>query len=1372
MLHLWHFLKQKRPNECPCGKKSLFLHQYKTLNLIILRRIVNLILLLFLAIPVCLAQNSAYIFNNLNSQNGLTENNVKSIVQDHWGFMWFGTKNGLNRYDGTSMKHYNVDDPMAGKQNNNCSALFNNPADHKLWVGTDKGVFIFDPYLEKFTFFDVKADDGQSISNWIQSIVGDKAGNIWIISPEEGAYRYNTATKKLRRYTNRTAKGENDNPQCLCVRQDGTVWLGTYHSGIFRYDIQKDRLTHFATTMNGQPAAANEIFCMTDYGQQMVLGEHEGRLLKLNPTTRELQTVDAPDVHYKVIRSLLYDGKQLFVGTQAGIYVINEKLGLVNHIEEDHFQPFGLSDNIIYSLYRDRDDGIWVGTNFNGVDYLARKGMVFHSYIPSPVPGSLSSRRIREMASDKLGRVWIASEEGRLDIYNPVTRVFERVPTAMYQGGSNRMALMADGDWMWSGLFKNGLDIINIHTKAINHFTPTQLGLEEGSVYALLRDRKGKVWMGTGRGVYVQREGMAFDRVKGIQGMFIQDLTEDKDGHIWVASMGSGVFDYDPATGKNVNYVHDDSDGSISSSSVSSITIDSRGDLWFSTDRGGISRFDRSTRKFVNYSKADGLPDDVAYKILEDKNHNLWFGSNNGVVCFNPETKAAKVYRSTNSQITNQHNYKSAIKLSDNRFIIGGLSGIVEFNPELAQTGKQTPRILISNLRVNGRELWPEENGVLKQNIFLSNEVSLPHDMSSISLDVSTLNFSGTETNVYEYMLEGVDRHWVTTDNGHGIAYAQLQPGDYTFRVRLQGNEASTAELQIEVRHPWYSSLPARVVYVLLVIALIYYIARTHQRRQMNKLRRREQQFQATVEKEQLKSKIDFFTDITHEIRTPLTLINGSLENIGEAKVDNPVVSRNLNAIRKNSQRLLNLINQLLDFRKMDANAIKPDFTMVDVSQLLRNIIERFEPTISQQHKTLSTYIDDEQLVIPVDREGFTKIMSNLLNNAMKYSETFIQVETRQKDGKLVVTVINDGDKIPQEKAAEVFKPFVQLDNSHVVPGSGIGLPLARSLAEMHHGTLDIDTSSEYNKFVLTLPTEQDHVITIAATNDEQTLAAAMVDTSLGGQPKPLLDNSLVEDYDFTGVKPKEYTLLLVEDNEDVLAMVSEKLGDHYNLLKARNGQEGLDLATKEHVDLIVSDIMMPVMDGLEMTRAIKENIEINHIPIILLTAKQTLHDHLEGLQVGADAYIEKPFSMVHLLQQIETLLANRKRERENFAHKPYLSASGPQVNKQKEEFLSKITKLVLQHIKEPEFNVEQLAAEMCMSRSSLHRKIKEVSDMTPIDFIRIIRLKKAAELMREQGYRASEVCEMVGINSHSYFIKLFQKQFGMTPKEFTDQKA
>ena len=1313
----------------------------------------------FVTCPMPLSAQQNF-FMPLDTRHGLSENHVKCIIQDYWGFMWFGTKNGLNRYDGSTIKRYRVDDDVLKCGNHNVSALYED-AKHQLWVGTDKGVYIFEPSTETFRYFNLKSDLGTKIDNWIAQIIGDSYGNIWIIAPNQGAFRYELSSGKLIQYV--LSKGKNEyqyNPCSICVRKNREVWLGTDEAGLLKYNATTQKLQHIVADKDGKSLQGMEMYAICDYGDWIVIADHEGKLMKYNPGTHVLTEVQAANVHYKLLRALLYDGKDLIVGTQDGLFIINEKTGKEEHITENTLHPYGLVSNFIYSLYQDKNKGLWLGTIYNGVDYMPRKGMLFKNYIHIPEVNTISSRNIHDMINDSMGRVWIASEQGNVDVYDPRTGVFRKVPTTRYKGGNNRLALMQEGDKVWSGIFKNGLDIIDIHSLQVKHLSPAELGLLEGSPYALFKDSKGRVWLGTGRGLYLKGEGYKFSKISVLPDFFAQDIVEDKQGNIWIATMGSGIFMLNPKTGRTQQWDYQPGKNSISTNSISSITIDVKGNFWLATDRGGLCHFDLKTKKFTTYDEAESLPDDVTYKVLEDNKHQLWFGTNHGLVCFDPVKHAVAVYNSQNGLIGNQFGYKSAVKTCMGTFLFGGVSGLVEVNPLAYAPFNQ--KVRITNIRVNGHELHPGgEDGVLNENILFADQIHLPHNMNNVSFDVSNLNYGGASSSYYEYKLTGVDKDWQISLNGYNIAYSQLQPGKYTLLVRTNGNDKTIGKLVVIVDHPWYFTIWAKLIYLTLLGVLVYYLLREYHQRQIRRLERLERLMNEKRDKELLKAKISFFTDITHELRTPLTLINGSVESITEETVENPRVERNINAIDKNCKRLLNLTNQLLDFRKIDSNGVTLSYTSFNVCEMMSDIVDRFEPAINSLHKLITLDLKEDDVMLQADREAFTKIISNMLNNARKYSESFIQVELSVEGGNLVVAVINDGAKIPADKAEKIFKPFVRLDGVHQVSGSGIGLPMARSLAEMHGGTLQVDTASEYNKFVLRIPLVQEGVVLTTEPTHEEPMLHEDLMTSL---------NTFVDE-NVTADKSKEYTVLIVEDNAEVAQMVAEKLAKEYNVLTAENGKGGLDKLSKNHIDIVVSDIMMPVMDGLEMTQKIKTNIETSHIPVILLTARQTLESNIEGLRSGADAYIVKPFSVTHLLTQVQTLLENRKRERESFVHKPYLPSSKSSINKADENFLKKMTDLIVAHINQPEFNVEQLASALCMSRSSLHRKIKDVSNLTPVDFIRLVRLKKAAELIRNNHYRVAEVCEMVGISSPSYFIKLFHKQFGMTPKEFADKK-
>ena len=515
----------------------------------------------------------------------------------------------------------------------------------------------------------------------------------------------------------------------------------------------------------------------------------------------------------------------------------------------------------------------------------------------------------------------------------------------------------------------------------------------------------------------------------------------------------------------------------------------------------------------------------------------------------------------------------------------------------------------------------------------------------------------------------------------------------------------------------------------------------------------RQKLFEIEKEKELYESKVDFFTEIAHEVRTPLTLINGPLEAIQEENLPESKKKKYINVIVQNTKRLLELTGQLLDFQKIGANKLSMKFESVDITALLKGIVARFEVTFNLNNKELVLKLTEEEIWAAVDKEAITKIVSNLLNNALKYAWQHIQVELEKDDLYFTIRVISDGNKIPEEASQYIFEPFYQMEKKEAPKnGVGIGLSLARSLASLHKGTLTLDTTREKdNVFILTIPLNKEGI----SLENSKAVQKDIVE----------LDEETSVETDMHG-----YTLLLVEDNESMLAFISERLCECFTVETAKNGAEAIEILRSSHVDLIISDIMMPVMNGYQLCKEIKSDLELSHIPVIFLTAKNDIDSKINGLKYGAEAYVEKPFSFGYLKEQVLSLLNNRRREREAFSKRPFFSVDNMQMNKADEEFMNKVIRIIEDNITDDNFGVEKMADILCMSRSSLLRKIKMIFNLSPLDFIRLIRLKKAAEYIQEGKYRIGDICYMVGINSPSYFSKLFLKQFGMTPKDFEKQ--
>jgi signal transduction histidine kinase/DNA-binding response OmpR family regulator len=674
----------------------------------------------------------------------------------------------------------------------------------------------------------------------------------------------------------------------------------------------------------------------------------------------------------------------------------------------------------------------------------------------------------------------------------------------------------------------------------------------------------------------------------------------------------------------------------------------------------------------------------------------------------------------------------------------------VAFDPDQFKENTFIPPVYITKLTILNKEAEIGSPGSpLKESIVHSRNIVLNYNQANISFDFVALSYASPKANKYAYKMESIDESWIYCDNRQSVSYTKLNPGKYRFRVKASNNDGLWNDegtyIDIEILAPWWLSTLAYLFYAIIVIACTILCIYWYNKRQKRQQLERQKLFETEKEKELYSSKVDFFTNIAHEVRTPVTLINGPLESLLEMDIEDAEIKKNLLIMEKNTTALLILINQLLDFKKVDAHKFTLTFTMVNLSEIIQETQARFEHSAIQKKKNIKLTIPPE-FYVPVDKEAIVKILNNLFSNAISYSDQNIEVELQKYDDKYyIVRFSNDGKLIPKESKERIFDPFYQLErNRNKNSSSGIGLSLARSLAHLHNGSLYFDSESGMNNFILKLPLVQEKIEKKVPKND-----------------------IILEESEVTSKKHSSETVLIVEDNEELLAFILGRLRDFYEVIGVTNGSEALSVIGEVGIDLIISDIMMPDMDGFELCHTIKSDIEHSHIPIILLTAKHDLQSKIKGLESGADAYIEKPFSVNYLISQIQSLLTNRRREKEAFNQKPLLAVQQMGMTKADEHFMNLVIDKINDNITDADFSVEALANFASMSRSNLHRKIKALTGLAPADFIRLMKLKKAAEILSDRKYNVGEVCFLVGISSPSYFSKIFQKQFGMTPKEF-----
>ncbi len=1294
-----------------------------------------------------------YSFVHINNENGLSQSNVKAIIQDSYGFMWFGTKNGLNRYDGKSVVQFNCNDYTLNRSNHNISALFEEN-ERTLWVGTDEGVYRYDPITDVFSFFDLKTAQGEMITTWVSQFERDKNGNIWIVIPSQGIFRYDH--KKLHVYRPEPTPI----PHNICICDNGDIYSVAWYTGLFKFDRQKNIFRQITKDATGRSLLNIETNTLCQQGDYLIMAIQNGEMKKYNFKKNLLEDITLQDFKHTFVRGAAVYGDEIWVYTYDGLYVLNEKTRSVRCFRQDLLHPGSLSDNIVYSSYRDREGGTWIGTMYGGVNYLSNSTIHFNKYIPGYSPNTLSSKRIREITEDGDGNIWIGTEDAGISILSLKDRHITRYspPNSKY----DTHVTLAIGSFYgktYCSLYKDGLMVVNKNGQTnFYKYDDLNISLDGYSIYALYVDKQETLWVGTDYGLYYAPKGsMHFTPVKELAGSWIFDIMQDKNGVFWLATMGKGVWKCDLKNKQYKHYTYNEKDRTqLSSNSVSSIMQDSKGNIWLSTDRGGICRYNPKEDNFTRFSTEEGMPDDVAYKILEDDHGHLWFGTNRGLVRFNPDTKDIRVFTVKDGLYGNQFNYKSAIKGSDGNFYFGSIEGLVSFNPNMQEQTNALSPIYITRLSIFNKEVTVHTpNSPLTQSIIGTDKIVLPYDQANISLDVALLSYSTSQSNEYSYKLSPINEEWISSGKENNISYANLSPGKYTLDIRATTGEDDTGyatrSLTIIVLPPWYASTWAYILYFIIGVTIFAFWFRWYRKHKNEQFSEKQKLFEIEKQKELNENKVEFFTEIAHEIRTPLTLINGPLEIIREMDIKDSKLLKNLLVIEQNTHRLLNLASQLLDFQKLGANKLTLNYETVNVSDLLKETVNRFEPTYIHQGKELVTETLEEDIYARIDKEAITKILSNLLNNALKYGTHHISARLVRSGKNFEITVTSDGEKIPVEKAEQIFEAFYQNNKEKKEKqGVGIGLALARSLALLHKGSLALDTANADNAFVLTIPVNMEE--------DE------LKDRLFEPIDSPLNERIPTEE------KDKGKSILIVEDEDNIRTFMKDRLSEFFIVETAANGKDALEVLHKEHIDLIISDVMMPIMNGIELCKAVKSDIELCHTPMIFLTAKNDLDSKISGLKAGAEAYIEKPFSFNYLKAQVFSLLNNRQKEREAFSKRPFFPVQNMQMSKEDEDFMTRVIQVINDNIDDESFNVERMAEELCLSRSSLLRKIKTLFNMSPIDFIRLIRLKKAAELIQEGKYRVGEICYMVGFNSHSYFSKLFCKQFGMTPKDFEKQ--
>lgn len=1323
------------------------------------------ILTLIVSLLPILAEGKSFYFRHYRNDNGLSNNTVMACIQDRRGFIWFGTKEGLNRFDGSQFRIF-----LHSPSDKNC--IINNfvtslceDADGWIWVGTAKGICYYSPDNDYFGSIN---EEINLTGDMIPDIKADNNGYIWFIN-SSGIFKYKKENKKLIAYP----AVEYFTPISITVTHGGDIWFTATDGKIYKYDPSNDDFVSYKILNDKELTASVRLVDILDDGNNgLIISTNLAGLRRLEPNTGNITTLFENDLLWNNIHittTFLNNNEEIWIGSESGIYIYNFTTGYLKNFHKVPTDPFSISNNAIRIIMKDKERGIWIGTQYGGANYLPNEAKLFEKYYPTGLPGALNANVVREIRADSYGTIWIGTEDAGLIKYDPGSGLFSNLtegPDRVDIDSRNIQGLLVDDDDLWIGTYDNGIYILDIPSQKIkNHFefTDQKSGLRTNSFITFLKTTDGFIYAGSVMGLYRYiPESLSFKYLDNVAaGAFIHALFEDKNKNMWIGTYGKGLFKYDKLSeisekilSKNGNYE------TIRSEYITSIFEDKNYRIWFTTEGNGFSYIDKSTGEIISFVPGKDIDFAIYCAILQDSKGDLWITSTRGLLRFDPSTDKFVTFTKADGLLDNSFSYNSAYQDKNGKIYFGTVSGLVSFHPDNIGDNIYNPPVYFVSLQVNGREYFINDTGSEDyKSILVENKISLKHHQSWLSIDFISPTFTSPDLTKYKYFMEGSDPDWIMLSGHRKVYYTNLNPGDYRFRVlsSSDGNSWNTGEsvLDIRIRPPVWLSFPAYIFYIFLSAFSIYILISYYMKRNVLEQQRKIDLLEAEKEKELLNAKIDFFTNITHEIRTPLTLIKGPIDKIIKLGIkDTKDTEDNIMIIKRNSDRLLNLTNQLLDFRKTEKEMFKLNFKKTNIYELIESIYHLFLPYCTEKSISIHLHSPVNHYNLAVDREAITKILSNLLSNALKFAESEIDIsfEPETENNNIIrIRVKSDGIQIPKELKEKIFEPFYQIDfNKPGEKGTGLGLSLARSLAELHHGRLVLDPDENiFNSFILELGKNQEELVFDKIETDEVSLREQQEFEIFGS-----LQNS-------------HPNILLVEDEIEMGRFIANEITGDYNVILARNGQEALKALEKFHIILVVSDVIMPVINGYELCIQIKSNIEYSHIPVILLTAIVHLTARIQSLDSGADAYIEKPFSTDLLMAQIENLIKNRSLYRQNFISSPLAHIKSVALNNTDEEFLEKLNSIIMDNISENDLNVETIAVLMGLSISTLYRKVKALTDLNTVEYIRLVRLKKAAELLCENNYRINEISYLVGFSSPSYFATSFQKQFGLSPSQF-----
>lgn len=1338
-----------------------------------MKRTLSLILLLTLFTTL---QSHIYTINHLGTKNGLSNNNVVGIAQDKKGCLWFATEEGLNRLDGKKITSFHKEQhKIKGLSGNELNCVVDDLVDSILWIGTQReGLNAYNYAKNEFFCYQHNPKDPNSlITNDITDIASDSNGNLWIGTYWKGVDYYDKHNKTFSHFNSETVEGLENN-QVWTVLDDGNglLYIGHVNSGLSIVSIKDRKAKNYKQeTVKGKSLPSNSIHAIyQDKNGYIWLGTGNGLAL-YNPKKNDFIAFkdEISSLSHTIFDIKQFSDNELWIATELdGIVILKlsehpstpPAIVSISYISTEK-QSFHLSSSSIRSLYQDSFGHIWAGTWGGGINFIDQKPYrfkLFRDVLPNTNEIGAINKAIGGICVDKENCVWLGTEIGVIKAYCTPNGSENIVEQELNKELTIQSALCDYKGNIWFGLFMNGAcyyDKKELRLKQL--FKEPNQHIDVRTIYEIKPDT---LWFGTSTGIYEVDAINKKVTAHYLTNQLIRAIYKDKQNQIWIGTYGNGLQIYNSKF--QLIKEHNTTEG-FPSNTINSIYEDKNGTIWIATGEGLACFSSGEKDEYIIYNNNSGLENIHIHSIIEDQTGNIWFSTNKGIGCYNKKKKQFYNYNEIDNVPTDGFLSGSVAIDSIGRIYFGSFNGVCYFQPERILEHEEVPPTIITEFTLF-TSLNKSEKSL--ENLFLDlKEIRLKHKENNFSVTFNVQDYALANRVEYAYMLKGLENEWYPIPNNNSVTFRNIPPGNYKLQVktRLRNQEWSDqiTQLTIQINPPLWLTWWAKLLYLLLSTAIIATIMQMYNSRfraeTLYKLEKKKHQQEQELNDERLR----FYTNITHELRTPLTLILGPLEDLLKQNSLSVKDEKKVSVIHQSAIRLLNLINQLLEFRKTETQNKRLCISRGNLTHLIFEIGLKYKELNQNSALHFSIQTSIEELTIFYDKEVITIILDNLISNAIKYTPRgkitlSLDREIKEDTSYAVITVQDTGHGIAPEALTSIYNRYYQANSEHQASGTGIGLSLVKNLVALHEAEIEVTSKlGEGSCFSIKLLIDNTypHLHHIDSNMEEES-------------NEECTDKEMNE--------TSKQILLVVEDNPDIRSYIADSFSEKFDVRLSTNGKEGAEAALTIIPDIIVSDIMMPLMNGTALCEQLKKDVRTSHIPIILLTAKDTLQDKEDGYQAGADSYLTKPFSATLLQSRINNLLDSRRTLASYFGEKSELkekkSAISSALNKIDDEFLTKINQLIEERMTEDKIDIGYLADKLCMSNSTLYRKMKALTGLSTNEYIRKVKMRAAERLLLEGKYTISEITFKMGFNSSVYFRQCFKEEFGMLPSEYIKQ--